>query len=693
MPEFSMQCPHCNSQINNIPEDKEGQIITCMECGKTVQAISAANTSGNEQTPTIKADDIILGDKVSDSEMDGFEAFEAPLEEEEIIEAELIRDKFPWRTSKFMGLVCDILFLIVACEIAVCAYLIYQTQTQTVDHLPREFAQKRKDLQAAKKEAENNLEATRKKIREQVKADEKAEAVFHTKQLMAASEKLQKIELNFPSKIDPEQKPFLKENPYLFFWEALKTYSLVDDDTKRAAIADFILHLKNILESIKEQRKYDRVAVVEEVIEPFLKSNIDLSEVSLAAKAVIQFEKDEKIRIAQEAKDKIRREKERIAAMERQRKEALEKFANHKSQLAKLTGQLYVLEDKFDLPNLHPVNARTLLSRMFLEKSRNPDGSIASLEQLLNYAGTFTDIKCSRADAKKACAAEFNKIEQQLLRKFSEKEEREKAVKFAEERYPAIKRGENVLVVYKEGYAKYSYKGQFIYADEKGVKVGGRTFRWNNLEKECRKKLDPQARKEAIELLIKNRLIGFRRNLERERTKLRNDALKIMFQSGILMAGTDIHSSESYIRMIYPMVKELYQVRKNLEQVLTLMYPFMSRPVKAEEKNFISGLQEEFGLRGHSNIGKAILLYEKAALVCVEAQVRLGDIYSAPKNSIRGIDRNLRKALRYYRIAEKKNNEYAKKRIQKLTAKPASKTGKKALNVNNAKKTPIKKKK
>lgn len=679
MPEFSMQCPHCNSKIENIPEEKEGQIITCMECGKTVQAVSGTPPANSETVPVKPANDIILGDKVSDSEMDGFESFEPPEEEEEIIEAELIRDRFPWRTAKFMGIVCDVLFLAVACEIAVCAYLIYQAQLRKTDDLPKSFAQKRLELKSAHKKAQDQLDMTRKKIQAQIKADEKEEAVFHTKQLLAATEQLQKVKINFPAKIDPAQKPFLKENPYLFFLDALKTYSLVDNDTRLASIAELTQRLKNTLEEIKEQQKYDRVAVVEEIIEPFLKEKIDLSEVSLAAKAVIQFEKDEKIRKEQEARDKIRREKERIAAIERKRQEALKNFADGKNQLHLLTKQLYAIEDKLDFADLHPGNARTLFSNIFLEKCRNANGSAASLEQMLNHAAKFTDIDCSREDAETMCKKRFNEIEKQVLQKFSAKDVRAKAEKTAEERYPAIKRGQNVLVVYLEGNARYSFRGPFIHSDERGIKVGGRTFPWNKLETECRKKLDPQERKKAINTVINNSLIALRNNQERERNRLREDALRQMFQSGVVMMNKEIHSTASFFKMMYPTVIELCKIRKELERTLTQMYPVTQRAVKREDKNFVSGLQEEFGLKDHSNIGKAIQFYEKAAQKCVEAQVRLGDIYSAPRNSIRGIDPNRRKALRYYRMAAKSNNEYAKKRIQSLTEKPAAKNAKKQL--------------
>lgn len=688
MPEFSMQCPHCKSQIGNIPAEKEGQIIICMECGKTVQATSAAASPAPDadEIKIANRDDIILGDKVSDSEMDGFESFEAPEEEEVIEEAELIRDRFPWRTSKFMGIVCDILFLLVAIELAFCAYTIYQAQTQKINELPARFAEEQKNLENTRKSAQNRLEATRKKIKEQVIADENEKAVFHNKKLMAEADKIKNTKIEFPAKIDPEQKPILKENPYLFFLNALQKYSAVKEENRNAAVNELIQHLKNVLEEIKSQRKYDRVAVVEEIIEPFLNAKIDLSEVSTAAKAVIQFEKDEKLRIEQEAKDKIRREKERLAEIERRRREALVKFANYKNQINSLTKQLHVMEDQFDLAELRPIVARTYFSKIFLEKSRNPDGSLITPEQLLKLVSGMTDTELSTENAKKLCTERFNAIEKEILNKFPETKERAAAEKLAKERFPEIKRGQNVVVVYLQGNAKYSYKGPFIQANEQGVRVGSRTFPWNRLDPECRKKLDPQTRKNAIDQAIKVRMNVLRTKQERGRNILREQALKDLFQSGIVMQGKEILSSGAFVRKMYPAVQKLYNVRSATERVLLQMYPFMQTPLRAEEKLFVAGLQEEFGLKNHSNIGKAMQLYEKAASKCIEAQVRLGDIYSAPRDSIRGIEPNRNKALRYYRMAEKQKNEYAQKRIKALTARRPAPAKKNNTKQNNKKK-------
>lgn len=685
MPDFSMPCPHCNSMIENIPEEQAGQIITCMECGKTVQAL---NPSDAVEVKKPAGDDIVLGDKVSDSDMEGFESFETPEEEEVIEEAELIRIRVPWRTSKFMGIVCDLLFLVAACELAFCAYLIYQAQIHKTDELPAKFAQERKEKQAARKTAQDKLVRTRKNIRDQILADEKEEAVFHKKTLLAAMEKVPQTNIKFPEKIDPAKKPFLEKNPFASYLDALKTCTLVDEDTRRSAVLELTQHLKNILDEIKEQRKYDRVAVVEEVIEPFMKSGIDLSEVSVAAKAVIQFEKDEKIRLEQEAKDKVRREKERIAALERRRQEALEKIANYKEQLVAAAQQLYACESKFDFISLRPHEAQTLFYRICLEKSRNANGTVVSVDTLLKHVAKVSNIKLSRDAAVKICTARFDAIDKGLPAKFSVAAERAAAEKRAVELYPEIKRGQQVQVLYKGG----NYRGAYVRADQDGVIVNGRKFAWERLEDECRKRLDPEVRKNVRAAYVKKRLEQLQSRQEQERARLRTVALRELFRAGVVMSGVDATSTAAFIQEIYPSVRELNDVRRELERILTVMYPVFRSPSKPAAKMFVSGLHAEFGLKEHSNMGKALQFYGRAVkLKSLEAMLRLGDIYSAPRNTVRGVEPNLQGALAYYRMAEKMNNEYAKTRVKELTAQLTR--GKNAKDAKNAKNAPDNKKK
>ena len=77
---------------------------------------------------------------------------------------------------------------------------------------------------------------------------------------------------------------------------------------------------------------------------------------------------------------------------------------------------------------------------------------------------------------------------------------------------------------------------------------------------------------------------------------------------------------------------------------------------------FAKGLQTEFGLKEHTNTGKALQFYETAVKQkSLEAMLRLGDMYSAPRGTTRGIEQNIRRAIAYYRRAEKLNNEYAKR--------------------------------
>ena len=663
MPEFSMTCPHGNSPIENIPEEKEGQIIICMECGKTVQAVSS---SAPAQTRTVDQD-IILGDKVSDSDMEGFESFETPEEEEEIVEAELIRNRIPWRTAKFMGIVCDILFLVVAVELAICAYLIYQAQMHKSEDLPQKFAAERKNMQAARKSVMDELTKTRKTIREQIKVDEKEESVFHTKLLLAEAEKIQKIKIQFPEKVDPEKKPYLQENPYLFFLEALKHYTLVEEDIRRSAVLELTQHLKNVLEEIKEQRKYERVAVVEELIEPFQKGGVDLSEVAIAAKAVIQFEKDEKIRLEQEEKDKERREKERLAEMERKRQEALEKLANYKDQLIVASSQLYLAEDKFDFTTLRPHAAQELFARVCIEKGRNADGSTVPVEVLLKHIAKTSNVTLSRKEAEQLCADRFKAVDQVVEGKYPVAAERAAAEKKAVELYPEIKRGENVIVVYLDGRAKYSYRGAFVRADKDGVIVNGRTFTWNRLDAECRKKLDPAGREQARAAYVKSRLEQLQRKQDAERDRLRQIALEELFRSGIVMSGSEVHSTESFIRSIYSSVRDLNDARRELEGILVEMYPVYRSAKQPAAKAFVTGLQTEFGLKEHTNTGKALQYYESAVKQkSLEAMLRLGDMYSAPRGTTRGIEQNYKRAIQYYTMAEKLNNEYAKTRIREL---------------------------
>ena len=672
MPDFSMTCPHCNSPIENIPEEKEGQIIICMECGKTVQAVSSSAPA-----PAGRVDqDIILGDKVSDSDMEGFESFETPEEEEEIVEAELIRIRVPWRTSKFMGIVCDVLFLVVAIELALCVYLIYQAQVRKSEDLPQKFAAERKTMQAARKTAMDNLTKTRKSIREQIKADEKEEAVFHTKLLLAETEKIQKVKIPFPEKVDPEKKPYLQENPYLFFLTALKNYTLVEEDIRRSAVMELTQHLKNVLEEIKEQRKYDRVAIIEELIEPFQKGGVDLSEVAIAAKAVIQFEKDEKIRLEQEAKDKVRREKERLAEMERKRQEALEKLANYKDQLVVASSQMYLVEDKFDFTSLRPHAAQNLFAQVCIENSRNADGSLVPVDVLLKHIAKVSNVTLSRKDAEKLCAERFKTIDQAVESKYPGAEERAAAQQKAIELFPEIKRGETVTVVYLDGKSKYSYRGAFARADKNGVIVNGRTFTWKRLDAECRKKLDPTAREQARADYVKSRMAQLEKKQAAERDRLRKIALAELFRSGVVMSGSEVYSTESFIRSIYPMVRELNDARRELENILTEMYPVIRSAKQPAAKAFVTGLQTEFGLKEHTNTGKALQYYESAVKQkSLEAMLRLGDMYSAPRGTTRGIEQNYNRAIQYYTMAAKMNNEYAKTRIRDLeqAMRPAKK--------------------
>ncbi len=680
MPEFSMTCPHCNSPILNIPEEKDGQIILCMECGKTLQAVSS---SAPAEKRTVD-EDILLGDKVSDSDMEGFESFEAPEEEEEIVEAELIRNRIPWRTSKFMGIVCDVLFLVVAVELAICAYLIYQAQMRKSEGLPQKFATERKNMQDARKSAMDQLTKARKTIREQIKADEKEESVFHTKLLLAETEKIQKIKIAFPEKIDPEKKPYLQENPYLFFLEALKHYTLVEEDIRRSAVMELTQHLKNVLEEIKEQRKYDRVAVVEELIEPFQKGGVDLSEVTIAAKAVIQFEKDEKIRLEQEEKDKVRREQERIAEQERKRQEALEKLANYKDQLIVASSQLYLAEDKFDFTYLRPHAAQELFARVCIENSRNADGSLVPVETLLKHIAKVSNVTLSRKEAEQICAERFKTIDQTVESKYPVAAERAVAQQKAAELYPEIRRGESVVVVYLDGKEKYSYRGAFARADQNGVVVNGRTFTWNRLDAECRKKLDPAGREQARADYVKSRLAQLQKKQENERDRLRKIALEELFRSGVVMSGSEVYSTESFIRSIYPAVRELNDARRELENILSEMYPVFRSAKQSAAKNFVAGLQTEFGLKEHTNTGKALQFYETAVKQkSLEAMLRLGDMYSAPRGTTRGIEQNIRRAIAYYRMAEKLNNEYAKTRIREL--EQASRSGKQSRDKNKKK--------
>jgi TPR repeat protein len=106
------------------------------------------------------------------------------------------------------------------------------------------------------------------------------------------------------------------------------------------------------------------------------------------------------------------------------------------------------------------------------------------------------------------------------------------------------------------------------------------------------------------------------------------------------------------------------------------MYPVFRSAKQPAAKNFVAGLQTEFGLKEHTNTGKALQFYETAVKQkSLEAMLRLGDMYSAPRGTTRGIEQNYNRAIQYYTMAAKMNNEYARTRIRELeqAMRPAKK--------------------
>lgn len=773
MPEFNMPCPHCNAAIT-VREDQNGQIITCMECGKTVHAVKPTESSDSsfflcscsecskvfrvpqekdgtempcpfckktvfvfpaalrpcpfckEETPVeetvcsvcgkelppFAADPLetpevaerseeekaaaqaaVLGEKVSDSDFDGFESFEKPEEPEEPEVAELIKIKVQWRSPSFMYIVAGVLFLILACEIAGAAVVFFQGQ-QTKAELPRKFNEEIRKLEQNKARARQSVDDTRKKINEQIRLDEAAEAVRYNEALMAEAAKLAETKLPYPPIPEapapvenangenqqpapegeapqpapeaPKKEPFLKENPFQFYLDALKKYDRADEDTRMKAVGMLCARMKQILDEIKEERRFERVSVVQEAIAPFADAGYEVSEVNEAAELVLEFEQEEKERIEQAKKDAERRAREQKEAAKRQKIEAQKEFRSNQELLQDLHSNLKAVEDKLTFVDVRPAIMQAKISEVFFTKTTDPNGKIVPLKQLLDILSNDFEIKSSKAEAEKLLNERYEAIEAEIRKQFPEDTIRKNAEKEAAEKYPEIARGQRIPVTYIEGNARYHYTGQLIRVDEKSVVIGSRTFTWDKLDDDSRKRLHPQERKDAIAAHISAAIAKCNREQDMYREKRRNEEVNKLMVNGVLLDGLEVYSVSSFCEKMYPVARELHEVRAEIRKVLSQMYKYYLKPGSKGEKAFVEGLNEEFGVNNRSNIGKAIAFYKEAAKYkCTDAQVRLGDIYSAPRDAELGVEPNRREAMRYYRMAQEKSS-YAKTKFREM---------------------------